>query len=250
MSRHKRYDYIIVGTGAAGCVVANRLSSDPGTRALLLEAGGRDWNPLIHVPIGFTKLTTPDVNWGYSTVPQPQMNNHEMWYPQGRTLGGSTAINAMIYIRGHRADYDEWERLGNQGWGYEGVLPYFKRSEHNERFHNRYHGIGGELNVTQQVQHNPLTKAFVRSCQELGIEFNADVNGAEQDGVTLRRHERNARRESAATAFLRPARKRPNLTVLTRAIAMRVLVGGGAPSASSSSETRRSRRPTRMARSS
>ena len=133
------YDYIVVGAGAAGCVVANRLSADPSTTVLLLEAGGRDLNPLIHIPIGFTKLTTPDVNWGYSTVPQPEMNDRDMWYPQGRTLGGSTSINAMIYIRGHRADYDDWAALGNEGWGYGGVLPYFMKSENNERFHNPWH---------------------------------------------------------------------------------------------------------------
>lgn len=228
MGGKANYDYVVVGAGAAGCVVANRLSTDPGNRVLLLEAGGRDWNPLIHIPVGFTKLTTPDVNWGFSTVPQPQMDNREMWYPQGRTLGGSTSINAMIYIRGHRADYDDWEALGNAEWGYEGVLPYFKKSENNERFHNRFHGIGGELNVTQQVQHNPLTKAFVRSCQEIGIEFNADVNGAEQDGVTYYDvTQRKVRRESAATAFLRSVKHRPNLTVLTRAFATKVLVEGG-----------------------
>lgn len=163
MSEARDYDFIVVGAGAAGCVVANRLSADGFADVLLIEAGGIDWNPLIHIPIGFTKLTTPDVNWGYSTVPQAEMNGREMWYPQGRTLGGSTAINAMIYIRGHRHDYDEWERMGNEGWGYDGVLPYFVRSENNERLHNQYHGIGGDLNVTQQVQHNPLTKAFVRS---------------------------------------------------------------------------------------
>jgi choline dehydrogenase-like flavoprotein len=156
------------------------------------------------------------------------MNDREMWYPQGRTLGGSTSINAMIYIRGHRCDYEEWRSLGNEGWGYEGVLPYFKKSENNERFHNEFHGTGGDLNVTQQVQHNRLTKAFVRSCQEIGLAFNADVNGAEQDGVTYYDvTQRNARRESSATAFLRPAKKRPNLTVKTRAIATRVLVESG-----------------------
>jgi choline dehydrogenase-like flavoprotein len=134
----------------------------------------------------------------------------------------------MIYIRGHRADYDEWEALGNAGWGYAGVLPYFRKSENNERLHNDYHGIGGDLNVTQQVQHNPLTKAFVRSCQEIGIPFNADVNGAEQDGVTLYDvTQRKARRESSATAFLRPARQWPNLTVVTRAIASKVLIEAG-----------------------
>jgi choline dehydrogenase len=222
------YDYIVVGAGAAGCVVANRLSADPAVSVLLLEGGGRDLNPLIHIPIGFTKLTTPDVNWGFQTVPQPQMNDREMWYPQGRTLGGSTSINAMIYIRGHRLDYDEWESLGNDGWGYEGVLPHFKASENNERLHNRYHGVGGDMNVAQQVQHNKLTKAFVRACQEIGIDFNADVNGAEQDGVTFYDvTQRNVRRESSATAFLNPAKKRPNLTIETRAMASKVLVEKG-----------------------
>ncbi|NUR74795.1 MAG: alanine-phosphoribitol ligase [Thermoleophilia bacterium] len=222
------YTYIVIGSGAAGAVVANRLSADPAHRVLLLEAGGRDWNPLIHIPVGFTKLTTPDVNWGFSTVPQPQMDDREMWYPQGRTLGGSTSINAMIYIRGQRADYDRWAALGNEGWGYEDVLPYFRRSERNERLNDRYHGSSGDMNVTQQVQHNALSKAFVRALQELGVPFNADVNGASQEGVTFYDvTQRAARRESAATAFLRPARKRPNLTILTRAQATKVLTERG-----------------------
>jgi choline dehydrogenase len=222
------YDYIVVGAGAAGCVVANRLSENPTHRVLLLEAGGRDWNPLIHIPVGFTKLTTPDVNWGFSTVAQPEMDSREMWYPQGRTLGGSTSINAMIYIRGHRMDYEGWAALGNEGWGYEDVLPYFRKSENNTRLNDRYHGIGGPMNVTQQVQHNPLTDAFVRSCQELGLPFNADVNGASQDGVTYYDvTQRNVRRESSATAFLRPAKARPNLTIVTRALATRVQTRNG-----------------------
>lgn len=227
MMKVHTYSYIVVGAGAAGCVVANRLSEDPATKVLLLEAGGPDRNPLIHIPVGFTKLTSPGVNWGFSTVPQPQLNNREMWYPQGRTLGGSTSINAMIYIRGNRADYDGWEALGNKGWGYDGVLPYFRRSENNTRLNNEYHGVGGDLNVTQQIQHNPLTRAFVRAWQELGVDFNADVNGCQQDGVTFYDvTQRNARRESAATAFLRPAVERPNLTVVTKAQATKVLVEG------------------------
>ncbi|MDP6348819.1 MAG: FAD-dependent oxidoreductase [Chloroflexota bacterium] len=221
------YSYIVVGAGAAGCVVANRLSADPAASVLLLEAGGPDRNPLIHIPVGFTKLTSKGVNWGFSTVPQAQLNNREMWYPQGRTLGGSTSINAMIYIRGNRADYDRWEALGNAGWGYDGVLPYFRKSENNTRLNNEYHGVGGDLNVTQQIQHNPLTRAFVRGWQELGVEFNADVNGATQDGVTFYDvTQRNARRESAATAFLRPAMNRPNLTVITKAQATKLLFEG------------------------
>lgn len=222
------YTYIVVGAGAAGCVVANRLSEDPTHRVLLLEAGGRDWNPLIHIPVGFTKLTSPDVNWGFSTAPQAQMNNREMWYPQGRTLGGSTSINAMIYIRGHALDYEQWAALGNQRWDYESVLPYFRKSENNTRLNDHFHGNGGDMNVTQQVQHNPLSKAFVRSCQELGLPFNADVNGASQDGVTFYDvTQRNVKRESSATAFLRPAMKRPNLTVITRAQTTKVIVKDG-----------------------
>src|SRR5512132_3014875 len=127
------YDYVIVGAGAAGCAVANRPSADPNASVLLLEAGGRDWSPLVHMPVGFTKLSGPRYNWEFSTVPQAQLNDREMWYPQGRTLGGSTSINAMIYIRGNRLDYDEWRDLGNEGWGYDGVLPYFRKSENNER---------------------------------------------------------------------------------------------------------------------
>ena len=137
------YDYIVVGAGAAGCVVASRLSENPATSVLLLEAGGRDWSPLIHMPVGFTKLTSPAVNWGFETVPQPQLNNREMWYPQGRTLGGSTSINAMIYIRGQREDYDGWAELGNDDWGYEQVLPFFRKAERNERLDDEFHGSDG-----------------------------------------------------------------------------------------------------------
>jgi choline dehydrogenase-like flavoprotein len=221
------YDYIVAGAGAAGCVVANRLSADPNVRVLLLEAGGPDRSPLIHMPAGFTKLTSPDVNWGYATVPQPQLNNRPMHYPQGRTLGGSTSINAMIYIRGNRLDYDEWRDLGNEGWGYDGVLPYFKKAENNERLVDAYHGTGGPLNVAEQVQHNVLTRAFVRAAQEVGIAYNPDLNGARQDGVSYYQvTQRNVRRESAATAYLRPIAERPNLTILTHAEATRVVVEG------------------------
>ncbi len=222
------FSYIIVGAGAAGCVVANRLSADPKNTVLLLEAGGKDWNPLIHIPIGFTKLTSPNVNWGFSTVPQPEMNEREMWYPQGRTLGGSTSINAMIYIRGNKEDYDKWGSAGNAGWDYQKVLPYFKKSENNERLNNEYHGIGGDMNVTQQTQSNPLTRAFVRSAQEVGIPFNYDVNGVSQDGVTFYDvTQRNVKRESSATAFLNPAKKRSNLTVLTHSHGSRIIVKSG-----------------------
>lgn len=223
-----RYDYIVVGAGAAGCAVAHRLTEDPGTSVLLLEAGGRDWSPLIHMPVGFTKLTSPKVNWGFETVPQPRLNDRRMWYPQGRTLGGSTSINAMIYIRGHREDYERWAALGNHDWGYEQVLPFFRRAEHNERLNDRYHGTDGPMNVTEQVHHNELSKAFVRAAQELGLSFNADFNGAVQDGVGYYDvTQRRARRESAATAYLRPARARGNLTVRPHSLGTRILVRDG-----------------------
>lgn len=223
-----RFDYIVVGSGAAGAVVASRLSEDPSVTVLLLEAGGRDWNPLIHMPVGFTKLTSPGVNWGFETVPQPQLNNREMWYPQGRTLGGSTSINAMIYIRGQKEDYDRWAALGNDDWGYEQVLPFFRRAEHNERLNDRYHGSDGAMNVTEQVQHNELSKAFVRAAQELGVPFTHDFNGERQYGVGYYDvTQKRARRESAATAYLRPARQRRNLVVQTHALATKVLVEGG-----------------------
>ncbi len=219
------YDYIVVGAGAAGCAVANRLSEDPVVKVLLLEAGGRDSSPLIHMPAGFTKLTGEKVNWGFTTTPQKHVNQREMHYPQGRTLGGSTSINAMIYIRGHRLDYDEWRDLGNEGWSYDDVLPYFKKSENNERFADEYHGQGGPVNVADQTQSNPLTRAFVRSAQEVGIPYNPDLNGAEQDGVSYYQvTQRNIRRESAATAFLHPFKDRANLTVVTRAMASKVLL--------------------------
>jgi choline dehydrogenase len=225
---HDRYTHIVAGAGAGGCVVAHRLCADPANRILLLEAGGPDRSPLIHMPAGFTKLTSPSVNWGFSTVPQPQLNNREMHYPQGRTLGGSTSINAMIYIRGHRLDYDEWASLGNDGWAYDGVLPYFRQMENHERLVDEYHGTGGPMNVAEQVQHNSLSKAFVRAGQEVGLSYSADFNGASQDGVGFYDvTQRNVRRESAATAYLKPIRKRSNLSIVTNATATRVVMSSG-----------------------
>lgn len=222
------YDYIIVGAGAAGCAVANRLSADHSVSVLLLEAGGKDNNFLVHIPVGFTKLTGPKVNWMYETVPQTQLNNREMWYPQGRLLGGSTSINAMIYIRGNRYDYERWAELGNDEWGYEQVLPFFRKAEHNERLNDKYHSIAGAMNVTEQVSHNELSKAFVRGAQELGLPFIPDFNGATQDGVGYYDvTQKNARRESSATAYLRPAKNRRNLTIHTHALATKVLVENG-----------------------
>lgn len=224
----RRYTHIVVGAGAAGCVVANRLSSDPTKSVLLLEAGPRDRSPFIHMPAGFTKLTGPNVNWGFATVPQAQLGNREMHYPQGRTLGGSTSINAMIYIRGNRLDYDEWRDLGNDGWGYDGVLPYFRRMESHERLVDAFHGSSGPLNVAAQISQNPISKAFVRAAQDVGIPYNVDFNGAEQAGTGFYDvTQRDARRESAATAYLKPIRDRANLTVRTGVTVTRVVVAGG-----------------------
>ena len=160
------YDYIVVGAGAAGCVVASRLSANPATSVLLLEAGGRDWSPLIHMPVGFTKLTSPAVNWGFETVPQKQLNNRAMWYPQGRTLGGSTSINAMIYIRGQREDYDGWAALGNDDWGYEQVLPFFRRAERNERLGGEFQAVHGTRHVDVS-QHHSDVRALLKDANRL-----------------------------------------------------------------------------------
>ena len=222
------YDYIIVGAGSAGCVLANRLSADGAAKVLLLEAGGRDSDPFIHMPAGFGKLQKPSVNWCFTTAPQKHLDNREIWYPQGKTLGGSSSINAMIYIRGHRADYDAWAEQGCAGWSYPEVLPYFIRSEDNERLVDGYHGVGGPLGVSDQISPNPLSKAFIRAAQQAGHRFNPDFNGAEQAGtgayqVTCR----NARRSSTARAFLAPARDRSSLTVEINARALRVVVENG-----------------------
>lgn len=221
------FDYIIIGAGAAGCVLANRLSKDPGLRVLLLEAGEKDSSMLVSIPAGFGKLMGTKVNWIYDTAPQKQLGNRSMFLPQGKVLGGSTSINAMLYIRGNRGDYDAWRDAGNEGWGYDDVLPYFKAHERNERIADDYHGNDGELNVADQVQTNPLSKAFVRAAQQAGIPFTSDPNGEKQDGVFYHQvTQRGARRESAATAFLRPAVSRPNLTVVTGAEVTRIVMEG------------------------
>ena len=222
------YDYIIVGAGSAGCVLADRLSEDPAVRVLLLEAGGKDTNPFIHIPAGFGRLQKPSVNWCFQLKPQKHLNDREIWYPQGKTLGGSSSINAMIYIRGQRADYDGWAEAGNDGWSYREVLPYFMRSEHNERLADEYHGTGGRLGVSDQISQNILSKAFVRAAQQAGHKYNADFNGAFQAGtgpyqVTCR----DGRRASTAREFLRPALSRKNLTVEIKSFAQQILVEKG-----------------------
>jgi choline dehydrogenase len=222
------YDYIITGAGSAGCVLANRLSERSEVKVLLLEAGGRDINPFIHMPGGVGKLFGPRVNWRFFTKTQKNLDNRSIWYPQGKTLGGSSSINAMVYIRGQREDYDRWADLGNEGWSYADVLPYFRRSEDNERFVNGYHGQGGPLWVSDQIGPHELSRAFVRACQAWGLPYNSDFNGAEQYGAGFYQVTcRHGRRRSAAVSYLWPVRSRLNLTVLTHARAVRVLLEKG-----------------------
>ena len=221
----RAYDYVILGAGAAGCCLAARLSEDPDVSVLLLEAGASDWHPYIHVPAGFAKLTGRSFSWGYSTAPQRNLDDREIWYPQGKVLGGGSSINAMIYTRGNARDYDAWAESGCTGWTYAEVLPYFKRPEDNERFHNEYHGSGGPLGVSDPVRPLKISAAFLRASQQAGLPFNPDFNGLAQEGCGYYQvTNRDARRCSSVVAFLQPARDRPNLAVKTRATATRVVI--------------------------
>src|SRR4051812_34764252 len=223
------YDYVIVGAGSAGCALANRLSAEPGTRVLLLEAGGSDRNLNIRIPVGFAKQFRTDLDWGYSSEPEPNLIGRSMYLPRGRSLGGSSSMNAMIYLRGHKSDFDNWATSGAPGWSYAEVLPYFKRSENNERIGNEYHGKGGELNVADPTWTSTLTEPFVESAAAVGIARNDDFNGAEQEGAgPLQLTQKRGRRWSAADAFLHPVKKqRENLTVATKAHARKVLIENG-----------------------
>ena len=223
-----RFDYVIVGGGSAGCVLANRLSADPSRTVCLLEAGPADRSPLVHIPAGLLgTVPTGYLNWAYETVPQPGLHGRRGYQPRGRTLGGSSAINAMIYVRGHRSDYDEWAALGNEGWGYADVLPYFKHSEDQVRGPDDFHGSGGELAVSDLRNPMQASQAFVESAVRQGIPANDDFNGANQEGAGIYQvTQRDGRRCSSAVAFLRPAAGRPNLTVLTRCHAEGVTLDG------------------------
>jgi choline dehydrogenase len=216
----KTYDYIFVGAGSAGCVLAARLTEDLRTRVLLLEAGGAGGAKEIRIPAAFSKLFKTSVDWNYATEPEPHLHERRLYWPRGKVVGGSSAINAMIYIRGNRADYDSWRELGNAGWGFAEVLPYFKKSENQERGASEYHGVGGPVNVADPRYVNPLTRAFLAAAEEIGIAGNPDFNGAALYQVT----QKNGARCSAAEGFLQPARKRSNLTVITGAHATRVLM--------------------------
>ena len=221
-------DYIIVGGGSAGCVVAARLSEDPAVSVCLLEAGGRGDSLLVRWPAGFARLQGPRWRWEWQTAPQAHLAGRRIPTPQGKVLGGGSAVNGMVYIRGNRRDYDHWAALGNPGWGYADVLPYFRRSEDNGRFVDAYHAVGGPLGVSDQRAPSELTRRFVRAGQEAGIAHNPDFNGARQSGVGFYQvTQRDGCRCSSAHAFLHPAMERPNLTVRTGVRVTRIVVAAG-----------------------
>ncbi|MGB1448259.1 MAG: GMC family oxidoreductase [Flavobacteriaceae bacterium] len=216
------YDYIIIGAGSAGCVLANRLSAQPENTVLLLEAGGPDNNPNLHIPGAYSKIHKSKEDWGFWTQEQPHVNNRKIYLPRGKTLGGSSSTNAMAYVRGNRTDYDHWAALGNTGWDYASILPYFKKSEQHTQLNKvdpDYHGANGELNVTLPTQFKtPFVEAFIASCTAVGIPKNKDYNGEKQEGAGLVHSTiKNGKRASAAAAFLKPVLGRNNLTALTQA---------------------------------
>ncbi len=221
------YDYVVVGAGSAGSVLAERLTEDPETSVLLLEAGGPDEAQEIHIPVTFSRLFKTPVDWAYYTEEEPFLNNRKLYWPRGKMLGGSSSLNAMIYIRGNRYDYDHWRELGNEGWGYADVLPYFKKAENQERGVSDYHGTGGPLNVMDRPYNSPLSDAFIEAGVELGWPRNDDFNGAQQDGFgRYQVTQRQGRRHSTAVAYLHPSLSRPNLTLSMHSLITHILFEG------------------------
>ena len=223
------FDYVIVGGGSAGCVLASRLSEDPKVSVCLLEVGGPDKSLLIHMPAGVVAMVPTKINnWAFETVPQAGLNGRRGYQPRGKTLGGSSSINAMLYVRGHRRDYDHWARLGNPGWSYDEVLPYFRKAEHNETWRNEFHGQGGPLNVAELRSPSSLNQRFLQAAQNQGLPLNADYNGAEQFGAFMYQvTHKNGERCSAAKGYLTPHLSRPNLKVMTQVLTEKVLLEQG-----------------------
>ena len=222
------FDYVVVGAGSAGCVVANRLSADPTRRVLLLEAGGRDWSPWIHIPVGYFKtMHNPATDWCYVTEPDAGLDGRRLQWPRGKVLGGSSSINGLLYIRGQPRDYDHWRQMGNTGWGWDDVLPYFKRAEDQQHGADPLHGSGGPLPVQDRRVDRDICAAFIAACEQVGIPRNDDFNGPTQEGAGYYQlTTRNGRRCSTAVAYLRPARRRANLHVVTHAHIEQVLTEG------------------------
>jgi choline dehydrogenase len=222
------FDHVIVGAGSAGCVLANRLSADGKNSVLLLEAGPEDRNPWIHIPLGYGRLfKEKTVNWMYQTEPEPGLNGRSVFQPRGKVLGGSSSINGLLYVRGQHEDYDRWRQYGNSGWGFDDVLPYFKKAENQTRGPDDFHGVGGPLPVSELSHADTLSAAFIAAAVESGLPENSDFNGASQEGAGFyQTTTRYGRRASAAVAYLRPAKGRHNLKVETSALAQRILFDG------------------------
>lgn len=228
--QEETFDYVIVGGGSAGCVLASRLTEDPAVTVCLLEAGGSDQSAVVQAPVGAVAMMPTKLNnWAFETVPQPGLNGRKGYQPRGKVLGGSGSINAMLYVRGNRWDYDEWERLGNPGWGFDDCLPYFKKAENNEQIENEWHGKGGPLNVTYPNHQSPLAELFIEAAELRQIRRNPDYNGEQQEGTFhYQATQKDGERCSAAKGYLTPNLGRPNLKVVTKALSSRIVIKDGA----------------------
>lgn len=224
-----KFDYVIIGAGSAGCVLANRLSADGTTTVALLEAGNSDWNPWIHVPVGYFKtIHNPKTDWCYVTEPDPGLNGRALKWPRGKVLGGSSSINGLLYVRGQRQDYDRWAELGCTGWDYQSVLPYFKRAENQSRGEDEFHGVDGPLHVSDMTFKRPICDDFIKGVAEMGTPINDDINGEDQEGVGyFQLTAYKGRRCSSAAAYLKGIKTRPNLTIITKAMVKKIGITDG-----------------------